>query len=360
MTVADPRPVCLADFERLAGAVLAPEVRDWLDGGAGNETTLALNRSALDAVAVLPRMLAGAEISTTATMLDTEFSMPVGVAPMAYQRMVHPDGEIALASAAAAAGVPYVASTLSSVSIEQIVKTGAEVWFQLYWLRDRDYVQKLVGRALDAGCTTIVFTVDVPVLGPRLRDVRNSFALPPDITAANLDEQDSAIAQTSSEGSSALVAHTNAMFAPGLSWHDFGWLRQQVGVPLLLKGILDPRDARRAVDAGADAIVVSNHGGRQLDGAASPVTAMPAVMDAVGNDCEVLLDSGVRSGTDVLRALALGATGVLVGRPLMWALAVDGGRGAKLALSLLQDEIRDALALAGCADPDAARGLRVV
>ena len=357
--MADLQPVCLNDFERLADAVLPPEVRDWMNGGSGAETTLALNRSALEAVAVMPRVLAGAEISTGARMLQTDVAMPVGVAPMAYQRMVHPDGEIALASAAAAAGVPYVASTLSSVPIEDIAKTGAEVWFQLYWLRDRTAVQALLGRALDAGCTAMVLTVDVPVLGPRLRDVRNAFALPAGITAANLATEDSATAQIAAEGSSALVAHTNELFAPALSWHDFGWLRQQVGIPLVVKGILDPRDARRAADAGADGIVVSNHGGRQLDGAVSPVTAIPGVIDAVGNDCEVLLDSGVRSGTDVLRALALGASGVLVGRPLLWALAADGVRGAKLALSLLQAEIRDALALAGCADPEAAHDLRV-
>jgi 4-hydroxymandelate oxidase len=356
----DPQPVCLADFERLADAVLPTDVRDWLNGGSGTETTLALNRSALEAVAVVPRVLAGAEISTRTRLLQSEVAMPAGVAPMAYQRMVHRDGEVALAAAAAAAGVPYVASTLSSVPIEDIAGTGAEVWFQLYWLRERSAVQSLVGRAVDAGCTAMVLTVDVPVLGPRLRDVRNAFALPADVTAANLTTEESATAQVSAEGSSALVAHTRELFAPALSWHDFGWLRQQVGIPLVLKGILDLRDARRAADAGADGIVVSNHGGRQLDGAVAAITALPPVVDAIGNDCEVLLDSGVRSGTDVLRALALGASGVLVGRPLMWALAVDGGRGARLALSLLQAEIRDALALAGCADPGAARDLRTV
>jgi 4-hydroxymandelate oxidase len=284
--------------------------------------------------------------------------MPVAVAPMAYQRLVHPDGELALASAAGAAGVPYVASTMSSIPIEDIAKTGAEVWFQLYWLRDRTAVRALVDRAVGSGCTALLLTVDVPILGPRFRDIRNAFALPDDVRAANLE--DTATPYRSTAGSSALVAHTDELFAPAVSWHDFGWLRQQTGIPLVLKGILDPRDARRAADAGADGIVVSNHGGRQLDGAAASVLALPAVVDAVGNDCEVLLDSGIRSGTDVLKALALGASGVLVGRPLLWALAAGGGRGARLALALLQAEIQDALVLAGCADPDAAHDLRVV
>lgn len=324
---------CLADFERLAGDVLPADIRDWLNGGSGNETTMAANRSELDRVAVLPRVLSGAETSTRTRLLQSESAMPAAVAPMAYQRLVHPDGEVALASAACAAGVPYVASTMSSTPIEDIAKTGAEVWFQLYWLRDRTAVRELVDRAVDSGCTALVLTVDVPILGPRFRDLMSA---------------------------SALIAHTDELFAPAVSWHDFGWLRQQAGIPLLVKGVLDPRDARRAADAGADGIVVSNHGGRQLDGAAASVRALPAVVDAVGNDCEVLLDSGIRSGTDVLRALALGASGVLVGRPLLWALAADGGRGARQALSLLQAEVRDALVLAGCADPDAARELRVL
>ncbi len=352
----DSRPVCLADFERLAAAVLPADVRDYIAGGSGTETTLAANRAALDRVAVVPRMLAGSEVITETRLLRTDASMPVAVAPMAYQRLVHPDGELALAAAAADAGVPYVISTMSSATIEEIAATGADVWFQLYWQREHAAVEKLVDRAVDAGCSALMVTVDVPILGRRLRDLRNAFALPGDVLAANLADPSAPVAHAHAAGTSALATHTSEVFAPGLGWHQIEWLRDQIGIPLVVKGILDPRDARLAVDAGADAVVVSNHGGRQLDGAIPSVTALPAVIDAVGDDCEVLLDSGIRSGTDVLRALALGASGVLVGRPLMWALAVDG---AKAALWLLHREVQDAFTLAGCRDPESARDLVV-
>jgi 4-hydroxymandelate oxidase len=349
-------PVCLADFEQLAAAVLPAGIRDYIDGGSGAETTLAANRAALDRVAVVPRMLAGSEVITETRLLRSDASIPVAVAPMAYQRLVHPEGELALAAAAADAGIPYVISTMSSTTIEEIAATGAEVWFQLYWQREHAAVEKLVDRAVDAGCTALMVTVDVPILGSRLRDLRNAFALPPHVLAANLADPAAPVAHASASGTSALATHTSQVFAPGLGWHQIEWLREQIGIPLVVKGILDPRDARLAVDAGADAVVVSNHGGRQLDGAVASVTALPAVIDAVGNDCEVLLDSGIRSGTDVLRALALGASGVLVGRPLLWALAVDS---AELALTMLRGEIHDAFTLAGCRDADAVRDLVV-
>ncbi|MGS2615010.1 alpha-hydroxy acid oxidase [Micromonospora sp. LZ34] len=354
-----PGPACLADFAAPARAVLPPEVWDYIDGGSGAETTLAANRRALDRVAVLPRVLR--EVSTPRTgarLLGTPYALPVAVAPMAYQRLVHPDGELALAGAAGAAGVPYLASTLSSVPIEQIAATGAAVWFQLYWLRDRGLVTDLLDRAHEAGCTALTVTVDVPILGRRLRDVRNAFAIPPHVVAANLPAGRDDLAHTVTPGASAVAAHTDQAFAPALTWADLDWLRGRTALPLVVKGILDPRDAALAVAAGADAVVVSNHGGRQLDGAPATAAVLPEVVAAVTDRCEVLLDSGVRGGVDVLRALALGANGVLVGRPMLWALAVGGRAGAEAALSLLAAEFRDALALAGCADPAAARELR--
>jgi 4-hydroxymandelate oxidase len=218
-------------------------------------------------------------------------------------------------------------------------------------------IRSLVDRAAAAGCTALMVTVDVPVMGRRLRDVRNSFALPDDVVAANFVDMvtpTGAVGRGSKDtahaavpGLSAVAAHTASAFEPAVSWRDLEWLRRATELPLVVKGILDPRDARRAVDAGAAGVVVSNHGGRQLDTAIASIDALGPVVDAVGNDCDVLLDSGIRSGTDVVKAIALGASAVLVGRPLLWALAVGA---VDEALDLLRRELRDAMLLAGCAD----------
>ncbi|MFC4147542.1 alpha-hydroxy acid oxidase [Micromonospora mangrovi] len=352
-------PVSLTDFAEAARAVVPPQVWDWVEGGSGTETTLAANRAALDRIAVLPRVLTGVEAPRTdAPLLGRTQAMPVAVAPMAYQKLVHPDGERELAAAARAAGVPYVSSTLSSTPIEEVAAVGAELWFQLYWLRDRGMVTELVDRAEAAGCTALVVTVDVPVLARRWRDLRNGFALPPHVTAANLPGGRDDLAHQGVPGVSAVAAHIGAVFTPTLSWADLEWLRGRTRLPLLVKGILDPRDAVLAAEVGAAGVIVSNHGGRQLDGAPGSADMLPEVVAAVGDRCEVLLDSGVRGGLDVLRALALGASGVLVGRPMLWALAVGGRAGADAALALLAAELRDALTLAGCVDPAAARELR--
>ncbi|MEV4770688.1 alpha-hydroxy acid oxidase [Micromonospora humida] len=351
----------MADFAELARRALPPGVWDFVGGGSGVETTLAANRAALDRVAVLPRVLTGVERPRThAPLLGREQAMPVAVAPMAYQRLLHPDGEPALAAAAGAAGVPYVLSTLSSTPVEEVTAAAGPVWFQLYWLRDRGLVADLLDRAHTAGCAALMVTVDVPVLGRRLRDVRNGFALPPEVTAANLPAGRDDLAHAGTPGMSAIAAHTEAAFAPALTWADLAWLRERTRLPLLVKGVLDPRDAVRAADVGVDAVVVSNHGGRQLDGAPATATMLPEVVAAVGERIEVLLDSGIRSGTDVLRALALGASGVLLGRPMLWALAAGGRAGAQAALDLLAVELRDALTLTGCADPTQARRLRTL
>ncbi len=351
-------PVTLDDFEARARSVLTPEVWDFIAGGSGAEITLRANRQALDSVAVYPRMLGGQLRDTATTLLATPSSMPVAVAPMAYQRLVHPAGEIAMAEAACQAGIPLMLSALSSYPVEEVARTGAAIWFQLYWLAERDRLEQLIGRAEAAGCTAMVVTLDVPIMGRRLRDVRNEFALPAHVVAANLNDGAASQAHVPRAGQSAVAAHTAGLFGPSLSWSDLEWLRSRTSLPLAVKGILDPRDAARAVGIGADAVVVSNHGGRQLDGAPASVTALAGVVEAVGQQCEVLLDSGLRSGTDVLRALALGASGALIGRPLLWALAVGGAPGAAQALALLDIELRDSLILAGCADVAAAGELR--
>jgi 4-hydroxymandelate oxidase len=350
---------CLADFERLAAAVLPAAVRDFVAGGSGGETTLDANRAALDQVFLQPRVLRDVSSCTIAsTLLGRPTGMPVATAPVAYQRLLHPDGELATARAAAAAGVPFVASTLSSVPIEELTAAGGVVWFQLYWLRGTAQTLDLVRRAEAAGCAAIVLTVDVPWMARRLRDVRNEFALPEHVRAANITT--GAAAHTRRADASAVATHTSQEFSSRLTWDSVALLRRHTRLPVILKGILAPEDALRAVEFGVDAIVVSNHGGRQLDGALPSIDALAEVAQAVGGGCEILLDSGIRTGTDVVRALALGASGVLLGRPLLWGLAAGGEAGARRVLDLLSAELRDALGLAGCADVAAAASLRTV
>jgi 4-hydroxymandelate oxidase len=343
-------PVCLADVAQLARDRLPPEVWDFVEGGSGDEHVLAANRAALDAVSLVPRVLAGLTSADPSTQLaGTAAAFPVAVAPMAYQRLLHPDGELAAATAAHAAGIPFTVSTLSSVSIEDVAATGATVWFQLYWLRDRYTVLNLVRRAERAGATALVLTVDVPIMGRRLRDARAGFTLPPEVTAAHLTGGSHTAAHHAVTGS-AVAEHTRTAFQPAVSWSDLTWLRDQTPLPLLLKGILDPADALLAVRAGVDGIVVSNHGGRQFAGAVPSITALPWVVDAVAGQCEVLLDSGIRTGTDIMRALALGAGGVLAGRPILHGLAAGGTGGVAAVLEILRAELCAELLLAGCGD----------
>ncbi|MEV6133399.1 4-hydroxyphenylpyruvate dioxygenase [Streptomyces violaceusniger] len=355
----DP-PVCLGDFAEAAAAALSQEVWDFVEGGSGTELTLAANRTGLDRIRIVPRVLSGGPECTTATRLvGAEASMPVAVAPMAYQRLVHPEGERATAAAAVAAGVPFALSMLSSEPVEKVTEFGGTVWFQLYWLRDRGAVGELVRRAEDAGCAALMVTVDVPRMGRRPRDIRNGLALPAGVAAAHLGRGGRSLAHDRRPGVSAVAEHTGEMFAPALSWDDLARLREETRLPLIVKGILDPRDAARAAALGADAVVVSNHGGRQLDGAVASVDMLPEIRDAVPESCRVLLDSGIRSGTDVVKALALGATGVLLGRPVLWGLGAGGADGVRDVLSLLAEELRCALTLAGCGDPAGAHELRI-
>ncbi|MFJ5269879.1 alpha-hydroxy acid oxidase [Streptomyces sp. NPDC088358] len=352
----------IGDAEQAAFRALPRHVWDFIDGGSGSESTLVANRTALDRIGLTPRVLTGVTRGdSTGELLGSPVSMPLAVAPMAYQQLVHPDGELALARAARSAGVVFIASMLSSHTVEAIAGVGAETWFQLYWLRDRDRTEELIKRAEASGCRALVLTVDVPRMGRRLRDMRNAFTLPSTVTAANLDASPAAgrgsTAHSEQPGSSAVMVHTAEALDPALSWADLEWVRDRTGLPLVLKGVMDPADAARAVDAGVDAMVVSNHGGRQLDGALPSITALSTVVREVSGRCPVLVDSGIRSGTDVLRALALGASGALVGRPALWGLAAGGQDGASRVLRLLHTELEHAMTLAGCADLSSARRL---
>jgi 4-hydroxymandelate oxidase len=352
----------IADAERVAETSLPVQVRDYVAGGSGAELTLRANRAALDELQVVPRVLADVSAcDPAATLAGCPAALPVVVAPMAYQRLVHPDGEVGLAAAAAQAGLPYTAAMLSSVTLEEIAQAAGCLWLQLYWLRDRGVLIDLVRRAEAAGCRALVLTVDVPEVGRRLRDLRNGFAFPAGIYPANLPRGgESHHGQPGTPGQSALANLSAAAFDPSLNWADVGWLAEQTRLPVLLKGVLDADDARQAAAAGAAGIVVSNHGGRQLDGAVPSITALPWIVDAVAGRCPVLLDSGIRSGVDVLKAVACGAAGVMLGRPALWGLAADGAAGAGRVLALLAEELRHAMMLAGCPDLAAVRGLRTV
>ena len=352
--------LAVRDAEQAAAQILSADIRDFIAGGSESEVTMAANRAALDAVFITPRVLTGITGSdTSATLVGCQSAVPAALAPMSYQRMVHPDGEVGMARAAKEAGIPLTLSMMSSFPLEEVAAVGATLWQQLYLLRDRGKVTEMVRRAEEAGCAALVMTVDVPRMARRLRDMRNAFVLPAGVTAANLKGPESALLHKHAAGTSGVAAHTHKMFDPSVSWADVSWLREQTELPLVLKGILDPADARRAVEHGASAIVVSNHGGRQLDGAIASATALPAVRDVVKRRCEVLMDSGIRGGLDVLKALALGADGVLLGRPALWGLASGGAPGAARVLSLLGEELTEAMHLAGCPDVTAARNLRV-
>jgi isopentenyl diphosphate isomerase/L-lactate dehydrogenase-like FMN-dependent dehydrogenase len=314
----------VADYERAAEERLDPAAFGYFAGGANDEWTLRENVAAFNRWVLRPRVLVDVSEPTTArTVLGAELSFPVLVAPMAFQGSAHPDGEAAMARGAAAAGTAMCLSTLSTMPIEE-VNAGSR-WFQLYWSPDRSVVEDLVQRAEAAGFGAIVVTVDLPVLGRRERDLRTGFEPPVAI---------------------------DSVVDPSITWRDLEWLRSLCSLPVLVKGILTAEDATLALEAGVDGVVVSNHGGRQLDGVAASLDALPEVVDAVGDRAVVLMDGGVRRGTDIVKALALGAKAVLVGRPALWGLAVGGADGVEQVLRLLRDEFELALGLCGCRSPD--------
>lgn len=344
-------PLNLRAFEPYARERLLPMVYGYYAGGANDEHTLRANETAFDDLTLYPRMLRGAsERSLETTLLGKKFQTPLFIAPMALQCMAHPDGELAMTRAASAHGVGMVLSTMSSVALEDVasVAGNAPLWFQLYVYKDREVVRDMVQRAEASGYSALVLTVDTPLLGRREKDIELSFHLPEGVKAANLkDEYFSDV--NKADNDSALAKYWREVLREGgLTWRDVDWLKGITTMPILLKGILRADDARLALEHGAGGIIVSNHGGRQLDGAPASVRALPAIVQAVGNQLDVLMDGGVRRGTDVLKALALGAKGVLVGRPMLWALAYDGQAGVELALKLLLDEIDLAMALCGC------------
>jgi 4-hydroxymandelate oxidase len=328
------------DYEAEAAKRLEPGAYGYYAGGSGDEVTLRDNVAAFERLQLRPRVLVDVAGCTTATtVLGQELAFPLAIAPVAFQRVAHPDGEMAMARAAKAAGTAMCLSTLATTTLGEVASTGALRWFQLYVFRDEGVTRELIGQAQDGGYTALVLTVDTPALGRRERDFRTGFTIPPEITVASLG------------GGGVTPLEAFSYMSASVTWRDIERFTAQSGLPVLVKGVLTAEDARLACEHGASGIVVSNHGGRQLDGVAATIDALPEVVEAVDGRVEVLLDGGIRRGTDVVKALAFGARAVMAGRAPLWGLAVGGEEGALGVLELLRDEIRLALQLVGCASP---------
>jgi 4-hydroxymandelate oxidase len=330
--------------EEAAARVLHPAVRDYFAGGAGAESTLEASGYAWDRWQLHPRVLHDiSTVDTATTLLGERLAAPIVVAPMGYQRLAHPDGELATARACAGVGLSFALSTYATTSLEEVAACAeGPRWFQAYVLRDRAITVDMLQRAASSGCSAVLLTVDAPVVGDRRRDRRHGYWLPTsDLRLANFPAH-----------SQQLTASYSTALDAGLTADDVAWVAEVSGLPVLVKGVLRADDAVRCVDAGAAGVVVSNHGGRQLDGAVPSATALPEVADAVGGRATVLVDGRVRTGTEVLRAVALGADAILVGRRVLWALAAGGAPGVAAVLEHLVADLGRAMALCGVARLD--------
>jgi isopentenyl diphosphate isomerase/L-lactate dehydrogenase-like FMN-dependent dehydrogenase len=362
----------IEELRHAARRSLPKVIFDFVDGGAGDELTLQRNQSDLRRIELRPRVLVDvSNVELATTVLGEPVAIPLLGAPAGLLGLVNPAGEAALARGLHAAGSLYAVPVMASYTIEEVAAASAgPLWFQMYVWRDQGLNAQLVARARAVGCRALVVTVDVPRSAGRDRDRRNRFGVPPRVTLRTLwggithprwsagfvrRTRLSFVNVAGHAGAGGvgdavmLSSFINSQFAPAATWDDLTWFRDQWDGPIVVKGILDPRDARRAVELGADAIAVSNHGGRQLDGAPSAITALPRVRDAVGDTAEVYMDGGIRRGSDIVKALALGARACLSGRALVFGLAAGGEAGVARALAILREEVSAALALAGCA-----------
>ncbi len=327
-------PINISEYETLAQKRLEKPVWDYYYGGSEDEVTLRANREAFERIRLRPRFLVDvSNVDTRTTVLGTPVSMPILIAPSACHCMAHPEGECATARGAGAVDTLMVVSTVATRSLEEVAETAVgPLWFQLYVYDEREASAMLVRRAQAAGYRAIVLTVDTPHISKRERDVRNNFILPPSpLVAANFTGK----------------YKTETGMHAAVTWDFISWLRSLTSLPILLKGILTAEDALLAVEHGIEGIIVSNHGGRQLDGAIASIEALPEIVEAVAGRCEIYVDGGIRRGSDVLKALALGARAVLVGRPILWGLAVDGQAGVERVLRLLHGELEMAMGLSG-------------
>jgi 4-hydroxymandelate oxidase len=342
-------PINLHEYEAQARERLPQMVFDYYFGGAEDELTVRDNRAGWQNLWLRPNVLVDVATRDLATtVLGQTIAVPVLTGPCAFNALAHPEGECAVARATSAAGIVQVVSTAGTFSLEEVAAAAPNGirWFQLYCYKDRDITRWLVERAAAAGYRALCLTADAPLVGRRDRDTRNRFGLPPGMTWKNLERVGLDRMEAKDEGS-ALVQYISEIWDASITWDSIEWLRGISPLPLAVKGILTADDARRAVACGVDAIVVSNHGGRQLDGAIPTSVALAEVADAVGAQAEIFVDGGIRRGSDILKALALGARAVLVGRPYLWALAVDGQAGVEHMLALLRDELDLVMALSG-------------
>lgn len=348
----ESKMTCLADFEAHAYQVLPRNALDYYRSGADHMQTLKDNRRAYQRYRIAPKMLVDVSKRDLSTrILGKRVEFPIGIAPTAMQRMAHPDGECASARAAQEMGTIFIMSTLSTSSIEEVAQSAPKAikWFQLYIYKDREVTKNLVLRAEKAGFEALVLTVDAPFFGRRLADVRNKFELPPHLRMANfVGLGDLETKAGKSGGGSGINNYVASLFDQSLSWKDVAWLKSFSKLPIILKGILRPDDALTGIKYGASAMIVSNHGARQLDGVLATIDVLSSIKAAVGDSCELYLDGGVTQGTDVLKALALGAKMVFLGRPVLWALAHSGQSGVERTLQMIKSELDSAMALSGC------------
>ena len=363
-----PTITCIEDLRLIAQRRVPKMFYEYADSGSWTESTYRANSSDFDRIKLRQKVAVNMENrSTAAQMIGQDVTMPVALAPTGLTGMQCADGEIKAARAAEAFGVPFTLSTMSICSIEDVAAaTTKPFWFQLYVMRDKDYLSRLIDRAKAAGCAALVLTLDLQIIGQRHQDVKNGLSAPPKPTVKNVLNMATKVRWglgmlgTKRHGFGNIVGHvkgvenvgnlaewTNAQFDPALSWDDVAWIKECWGGKLIIKGILDADDARLAVKSGADAIVVSNHGGRQLDGAVSAIEILPEIIDAVGSEIEVHMDSGIRSGQDVLKALALGAKGTYIGRAFLYGLGAMGEEGVTKALEIIHKELDLTMAFCG-------------
>ncbi|HEV3020298.1 MAG TPA: alpha-hydroxy acid oxidase [Burkholderiaceae bacterium] len=366
-----PVITCIEDLRRLARKRVPRMFYDYADAGSWTETTYRANETDFSQILLRQRVAVDLHSRSVRTlMIGQDVAMPVALAPTGLTGMQHADGEILAARAAGRFGVPFTLSTLSICSIEDVAAhSEVPFWFQLYVLRDRDFVERLIDRARAARCSALMLTLDLQVLGQRHKDIINGMSAPPKPTLANLVDLATKPRWCLSmlgtprryfgnvvghvkgvDDTSSLSAWIGQQFDPRLSWNDVEWIKKRWGGKLILKGIMDPDDARRAVDSGADALIVSNHGGRQLDGAPSAIRALPPIVEAVGSRIEVWMDGGIRSGQDVLKAIALGARGTLIGRAFLYGLGALGENGVTRCLEIIRNELDLTMAFCGRTD----------
>lgn len=345
-STAESLPVAdVTQFEPLARRRLSKMAYDYVRSGGGEEISMRENRLGFERLQLAPNVLVDvSQLDTRVNLFGSELDSPILLAPVAYHRLYHPEGEIGTARGASAAGAAFVISTFTTTAIDEIARnTQRAIWFQLYVQRDRAFTKDMVQRAVAAGCKAVCLTVDTPVLGNRYGQL--SFGLPSNLECVHLRGLNLSVQTPGHKTQRGRIF--DPLFDPSFNWRDLEWLRSVAGVPVILKGVLAPEDGKRAVECGADGIIVSNHGGRNLDTVPGTIDALPRVVEAVAGRIPVMLDSGVRRGTDVLMALALGAKAVFIGRPYIYGLAAGGAKGVERVISILRDEFERAMALTG-------------